>query len=72
MFFIFWIVFFGIFGKMYINENLEGNYDIVCMWSVVWVVFVNVIFWFVSFIVNLIYWWMYKERRSRFISWVKV
>lgn len=70
--FILWIVLFGIFGKMYINENPEGNHDIVRMRSAVWVVLANAILWLVSFIANLTYWWMHKERRSRFTSRAKV
>ncbi|KAK4161422.1 hypothetical protein QBC43DRAFT_217586 [Cladorrhinum sp. PSN259] len=70
--FILWIVLFGIFGKMYINEDPEGNGDITRLKNAVWVVLANAILWLVSFLANLGYWWKHKDRRSRFTSRARV
>ncbi|KAH0537420.1 hypothetical protein FGG08_005773 [Glutinoglossum americanum] len=46
--FILWIAVFGIFGKMYIHEDPEGNADIMRMKNAVWVDLVNAILWLIS------------------------
>ncbi|KAK3331152.1 hypothetical protein B0H66DRAFT_587410 [Apodospora peruviana] len=70
--FILWIALFGLFGKMYINENAEGNADIQRMKNAVWVVFVNALLWLVSSIAGFVYWWRHKERVTRFTGRAKV
>ncbi|KAK1830229.1 hypothetical protein QBC39DRAFT_115610 [Podospora conica] len=70
--FILWIALFGIFGKMYINENPEGNGDIQRMKNAVWVVLVNAILWLIATIGYFIYWWGHRERHSRFTGRAKV
>ncbi|KAK5656549.1 hypothetical protein OQA88_4528 [Cercophora sp. LCS_1] len=70
--FILWIALFGLFGKMYIGENPEGNGDIKRMKTAVWVVLANAILWLIATIGYFVYWWGHRERRSRFTSRAKV
>ncbi|OKL61028.1 hypothetical protein UA08_03834 [Talaromyces atroroseus] len=42
---IFWLVLFGIFGKMYISEDAEGQSGIKRMKRAVWVDFMNLLLW---------------------------
>jgi len=46
--FILWIAVFGIFGKMYIHEDAEGNGGVQRMKNAVWVDLVNVFLWLIS------------------------
>jgi hypothetical protein len=64
--FILWCAVFGIFGKMYIHENPEGNGDITRMKNAVWIDLVNLLLWFVGTVFGAAYWWAHKERHSRF------
>jgi len=70
--FILWIALFGLFGKMYINENPEGNSDIQRMKNAVWVVLANALLWLIATIGYFVYWWGHRERRSRFTGRAKV
>ncbi|KAM0816503.1 hypothetical protein AB5N19_02305 [Seiridium cardinale] len=64
--FILWCAVFGIFGKMYIHENPEGNAGITRMKNAVWVDLTNLILWLLGTIAMAAYWWAHKERHSRF------
>ncbi|KAJ2897903.1 hypothetical protein MKZ38_004318 [Zalerion maritima] len=64
--FILWIALFGVFGKMYINEDPEGDDDIQRMKNAVWVDLVNALLWLVGGLASLAYWWRHRERRTRF------
>ncbi|KAI9706571.1 MAG: hypothetical protein M1836_003578 [Candelina mexicana] len=46
--FIFWVAVFGVFGKMYIHENPEGDAGIQRMKNAVWVDLFNMVLWFVT------------------------
>lgn len=70
--FVLWIILFGVFGKMYINEDPEGNADIQRMKNAVWVVLVNALLWLMAFVAYLGYWLRHRERRSRFTGRAKV
>ncbi|KAK3348923.1 hypothetical protein B0T25DRAFT_445373 [Lasiosphaeria hispida] len=70
--FILWIALFGIFGKMYINENPEGNGDMQRLKNAVWVVLANALLWLIATLAHFVYWWGHRERRSRFTSRAKV
>jgi len=52
--FILWIAVFGVFGKMYIREDAEGNSGVQRMKNAVWVDLVNVLLWLVSAIYGAI------------------
>ncbi|KAK7713025.1 hypothetical protein SLS57_007586 [Botryosphaeria dothidea] len=56
--FILWIVVFGIFGKMYINEAPEYVSGIVRMKHAVWVDLVNMLLWFITAMYGTVMWWM--------------
>ncbi|KAF3006938.1 hypothetical protein E8E14_000095 [Neopestalotiopsis sp. 37M] len=64
--FILWCAVFGIFGKMYIHEDPEGNSDVELMKNAVWVDLANLILWLLGTIGMAAYWWAHKERHSRF------
>ena len=70
--FILWIALFGIFGKMYIHEDPEGNSDIRRLKNAVWVVLANAILWLIATIGYFVYWWGHRERQSRFTGRAKV
>lgn len=70
--FILWIALFGVFGRMYIGENPEGNSDIQRMKNAVWVVFANAILWLIGTIAHFVYYWRHKDRVSRFTGRAKV
>ncbi|KXX77386.1 hypothetical protein MMYC01_207198 [Madurella mycetomatis] len=70
--FILWIVLFGLFGRMYINQAVDGNADIQRMKNAVWVVLANAILWLIGTLAHLVYWWGHRERRSRFTSRAKL
>ncbi|OBT88241.1 hypothetical protein VE02_02793 [Pseudogymnoascus sp. 03VT05] len=62
----FWIVLFGIFGKLFIKEDAEGNKDIQRMKNAVWVDLVNMLLWLASSIAVGIYWFKHRHNRSQF------
>ncbi|KAI1851974.1 hypothetical protein JX265_008220 [Neoarthrinium moseri] len=64
--FVLWCAVFGLFGKMYIHENPEGNAGIQRMKNAVWVDLANLILWFIGTVAGAAYWWAHRERHSRF------
>ncbi|KAG7152723.1 hypothetical protein HYQ46_008318 [Verticillium longisporum] len=64
--FVLWLVAFGIFGHMYINENAEGDGAIERMKNAVWVLLANALLWLITAIFMGIYWFRHRERHSRF------
>ncbi|KAI1755819.1 hypothetical protein F4782DRAFT_487176 [Xylaria castorea] len=70
--FTLWIVLFGIFGSLYIHENPEGNGDIQRMKNAVWVDLTNALLWFIGTVSGGAYWWLHRERNSRFTGRAKL
>lgn len=70
--FVLWIALFGVFGKMYISEDPEGNDDIKRMKNAVWVDLTNALLWLVAGLATLAYWWRHRERRTRFTGRARV
>ncbi|KAK7946484.1 Uracil phosphoribosyltransferase [Apiospora aurea] len=64
--FVLWVALFGLFGNMYIKEDAEGNGDIQRMKNAVWVDLANMLLWFIGTVAGAAYWWMHKDRKSRF------
>ncbi|KAI8683351.1 hypothetical protein NCS56_00459600 [Fusarium sp. Ph1] len=64
--FILWIALFGVFGKMYINEDAEGDSDVQRMKNAVWVDLTSALLWFIATLAALGYWWKHRDTRSRF------
>ncbi|KAI1392202.1 uncharacterized protein F4822DRAFT_390000 [Hypoxylon trugodes] len=70
--FVLWIALFGLFGRMYIHEDPEGNGDIQRMKNAVWVDLANALLWLIGFIASATYWWTHRDRRSRFTGRAKL
>ncbi|KAL2135026.1 hypothetical protein VTI74DRAFT_10063 [Chaetomium olivicolor] len=70
--FILWIALFGLFGRMYIHEDPEGNGDIQRMKNAVWIVLTSAILWLIGVLAHFIYWWGHRERRTRFTNRAKI
>lgn len=64
--FVLWTAVFGIFAKMYINEDPEGDGGIRRMKNAVWVDLVNMLLWFVATLAAAGYWFKHRDERSRF------
>ncbi|EOD51001.1 hypothetical protein UCRNP2_2226 [Neofusicoccum parvum UCRNP2] len=56
--FILWVVLFGIFGRMYINEAPEYVGGITRMKNAVWVDLTNMLLWFITAVYGSVMWWM--------------
>ncbi|CAG8948795.1 hypothetical protein HYALB_00012186 [Hymenoscyphus albidus] len=63
--FILWIALFGLFGKMYIKENPEGNKGIRRMKNAVWVDLANACLWFISALGMAAYWFKFRGMRTK-------
>lgn len=61
--FLCYMVAFGIFGKMYISEDPEGNAGIQRMKNAVWVLLTCMLLWFISAIVGGVLFW--KDWKAR-------
>jgi hypothetical protein len=61
--FLCYLVAFGIFGKMYIPENPEGNKGIIRMKNAVWVLLTNMLLWLITMCWSAIIFW--KNRHAR-------
>lgn len=70
--FILWIALFGVFGKMYIHENPEGDAGVQRMKNAVWVDLASALLWFLTFLGALGYWWQHRERHTRFTGRARV
>lgn len=70
--FILWIAVFGVFGKMYINEDAEGDSNITRMKNAVWVDLANALLWLFASIGAFLYWWKHRDTRSRFTGRARV
>ncbi|KAJ4321975.1 hypothetical protein N0V84_005022 [Fusarium piperis] len=64
--FVLWIALFGVFGKMYISEDAEGDSDVQRMKNAVWVDLASALLWFIATLAALGYWWKHRDTRSRF------
>jgi hypothetical protein len=64
--FFFYLVLFGIFGKMYIKENAEGNKGIIRMKNAVWVDLANMILWLGTALYGAFVFWKARTSRTSF------
>ncbi|KAF9696455.1 hypothetical protein EKO04_005511 [Ascochyta lentis] len=62
--FICYLVAFGIFGKMYIPEDAEGNGGITRMKNAVWVLLTNMLLWFITAAWGGIAFWRNRNART--------
>lgn len=58
----FYLVLFGMFGKMYISEDAEGNKGITRMKHAVWIDLVNLLLWIASAVYGGVMFW--KSRKG--------
>ncbi|KAF2970490.1 hypothetical protein GQX73_g3065 [Xylaria multiplex] len=70
--FVLWIALFGLFASLYIHENPEGNSDIQRMKNAVWVDLANAILWLVGTGATAVYYWVHRERNTRFTGRAKL
>ncbi|KAF2821854.1 hypothetical protein CC86DRAFT_101364 [Ophiobolus disseminans] len=61
--FLCYLVAFGIFGKMYIPEDAEGNKGIIRMKHAVWVLLTNMLLWLMTAGYGAVVFW--KTRKAR-------
>ena len=59
-----YLVAFGIFGKMFINEDPEGNKGIQRMKNAVWVLLANMLLWFGTAVVGAVVFWRSRKART--------
>jgi ABC-type branched-subunit amino acid transport system permease subunit len=64
--FLCYLVAFGIFGKMYIPENPEGNGGIQRMKNAVWVLLANMLLWFFTSVYGAAVFWKNRKARTSF------
>ncbi|USP77708.1 uncharacterized protein yc1106_04982 [Curvularia clavata] len=62
--FICFLVAFGIFGRMYIGEDPEGNKGVTRMKNGVWVLLTNVVLWFITAVVGAALFWRARKART--------
>ncbi|KAI9684110.1 MAG: hypothetical protein M1829_003380 [Trizodia sp. TS-e1964] len=62
--FILWVAVFGIFGKMYIHEDPEGDSGIQRMKNAVWVDLVNMLLWLITACLSAALFFKYRHTRS--------
>jgi len=62
--FILYMALFGTFGKMYINENPEGDKGITRMKHAVWVDLVNMLLWFMTAVYGAVIFVIHRRNRS--------
>lgn len=70
--FILWIALFGVFGKMYIHEDPEGDAGITRMKNAVWVDLASALIWLFLALAAFGYWWGHRERVTRFTGRARV
>lgn len=59
--FVCYLVAFGIFGKMYIPEDAEGNKGITRMKNAVWVLLTNMLLWLVTSVWSGVIFWRHRH-----------
>ncbi|KAF3939747.1 hypothetical protein ABW19_dt0208841 [Dactylella cylindrospora] len=69
--FICWTTVFGIFAKLYLDEDPEGNHDIEQMRDAMWLDLVNWILWLISSLVGFWYYWRYRNQKTKLTSRAK-
>lgn len=62
--FLFYLVAFGMFGKMYIKEDPEGNKGIIRMKHAVWVLVTNMILWLITAVYGSVVYWKHRKGRT--------
>ena len=61
---ILWAAVFGVFGKLYINANPQGDSGIQRMKNAVWVDLVNMLLWLISAVYGLTIFFLGRNRKT--------
>ncbi len=69
---ILWAAVFGIFGKLYIHANPQGDKGIMRMKNAVWVDLVNMLLWLVTAVMGVVVFFMMRSGRTLFTGRGKV
>ena len=70
--FILWTAVFGVFGKMYIHANAQGDSGIIRMKHAVWVDLINMLLWLVTAVMGVVLFFTMREGRSLHTGRAKV
>ncbi|KAI0975749.1 hypothetical protein F4678DRAFT_280676 [Xylaria arbuscula] len=70
--FVLWIALFGVFASLYLHERPEGNGDIQRMKNAMWIDLVNALLWLIGSSAAFIYWFLHRERNTRFTGRARV
>ncbi|KAK1252348.1 hypothetical protein MKX08_003535 [Trichoderma sp. CBMAI-0020] len=70
--FVLWITLFGVFGKLYIDENAHGDGNVQRMKRAVWVDLIGALLWLIAAIATFAYYWKQRNNRSVFTGRAKV
>ncbi|KAF1943311.1 hypothetical protein EJ02DRAFT_141557 [Clathrospora elynae] len=62
--FLCYLIAFGIFGRMFIPENPEGNKGIIRMKHAVWVLLTNVFLWLGTAVAGAVVFWRSRKART--------
>ncbi|OAL43754.1 hypothetical protein IQ07DRAFT_287011 [Pyrenochaeta sp. DS3sAY3a] len=62
--FLCYLIAFGIFGKMFIPENAEGNKGITRMKNAVWVLLTNMFLWLITACMGAFIFWQSRKART--------
>jgi Flp pilus assembly protein TadB len=62
----FWLVCFGIFGKMYLKMDNKGDKGIIRMQRAAWIDMVNMLLWFSSAVYGAFIFWKWRKGRTDF------
>lgn len=62
--FLCYLIAFGIFGRMFIPEDAEGNKGITRMKNSVWVLLTNMLLWLVTAVLGAVVFWRSRKART--------
>lgn len=63
---------FGVFGKMYVHANAQGDSGIIRMKHAVWVDLINMLLWLVTAVIGVVLFFTMREGRSLHTGRAKV
>lgn len=61
---ILWAAVFGVFGKLYIHENPEGDSGVTRMKNAVWIDLINMLLWFITAVFAALWFFFLRGGRS--------
>jgi len=70
--FVLWIAVFGIFGKLYIGQDPQGDAGQIRMQHALWVDLTNALLWLLTAAIMALYWMRNRQTRTRFTGRARV